>query len=399
MAKGADGDPSFDNPSRIEPKRSHQWFVDAAEPELFPNKKQALQTPNSTSSSQVSCTNISSWDNPSGFQSVQNQFIHRFFGPETARSVNFSERTICPAMDDSNASVSLSMSHTFEDPEACLSYNGFRKVKVNQVKDIDNGVHDPKGHSFINESSIDISEGHTFNRENESSFISMGQAYDKEDGNVTLMAHSYNRDAHIVSTCAAYMKGDDNSNPISDTYSKEDANMISFGGFHDARDIIPVGRPISSYDQSYNQPSEAVREKDLDTSNANAAASNTRVAKSKPESVSKNKQEVKTARKEAPNSFPSNVRSLISTGMLDGVPVKYVSLAREVCSLESFCSFCHLFVYRVCNLLILCAECQKELRGIIKGSGYLCSCQSCNYSKVIIFLACSFALDKLSGPN
>ncbi|KAG8655349.1 uncharacterized protein LOC110613407 isoform X2 [Manihot esculenta] len=357
MAKGADGDPSFDNPSRIEPKRSHQWFVDAAEPELFPNKKQALQTPNSTSSSQVSCTNISSWDNPSGFQSVQNQFIHRFFGPETARSVNFSERTICPAMDDSNASVSLSMSHTFEDPEACLSYNGFRKVKVNQVKDIDNSVHDPKGHSFINESSIDISEGHTFNRENESSFISMGQAYDKEDGNVTLMAHSYNRDAHIVSTCAAYMKGDDNSNPISDTYSKEDANMISFGGFHDARDIIPVGRPISSYDQSYNQPSvqtpEAVREKELDTSNANAAASNTRVAKSKPESVSKNKQEVKTARKEAPNSFPSNVRSLISTGMLDGVPVKYVSLARE------------------------------ELRGIIKGSGYLCSCQSCNYSKVL----------------
>lgn len=406
MAKGADGDPSFDNPSRIEPKRSHQWFVDAAEPELFPNKKQALQalqTPNSTSSSQVSCTNISSWDNPSGFQSVQNQFIHRFFGPETARSVNFSERTICPAMDDSNASVSLSMSHTFEDPEACLSYNGFRKVKVNQVKDIDNSVHDPKGHSFINESSIDISEGHTFNRENESSFISMGQAYDKEDGNVTLMAHSYNRDPHIVSTCAAYMKGDDNSNPISDTYSKEDANMISFGGFHDARDIIPVGRPISSYDQSYNQPSvqtpEAVREKELDTSNANAAASNTRVAKSKPESVSKNKQEVKTARKEAPNSFPSNVRSLISTGMLDGVPVKYVSLAREVCSLESFCSFCHLFVYQVCDLLILCAECQKELRGIIKGSGYLCSCQSCNYSKVIIFLACSFALDKLSGPN
>lgn len=24
----------------------------------------------------------------------------------------------------------------------------------------------------------------------------------------------------------------------------------------------------------------------------------------------------------------------------------------------------------------------KELRGIIKGSGYLCGCQSCNYSKV-----------------
>ncbi|XP_021641946.1 uncharacterized protein LOC110636519 isoform X2 [Hevea brasiliensis] len=362
MAKGADGDPPFDSPSRIEPKRSHQWFVNAAEPELFPNKKQARQTPNSTSSSQISCANISSLDNPSGFQSVPNQFIYHLFGPETARSVDFSERTMCPVTDDSNASVSLSISHTLEDPEACLSCNGFRKVKVNQVKDSNNGVHDPKGHSFINESNSDISTGHAFNRENENSFISMGQAYDKEHGNVTLMGHSYNRDAHIVSTCTAYIKGDDNSMPddnsipISETYNKEDANMISFGGFHNARGIIPVGRPISSYEQSYNQSlvqtPEAIHEKELDMSNANAAASNTQVAKSKPESVSRNKQEVKTTRREAPNSFPSNVRSLISTGMLDGVPVKYVSLSRE-------------------------------LRGIIKGSGYLCSCQSCNSSKVL----------------
>ncbi|KDP44197.1 hypothetical protein JCGZ_05664 [Jatropha curcas] len=339
MAKGTEGDPPFDNPSRIDPKRSRHWFIDAAEPELFPNKKQALLTPNSTSSSQISNANVPTWDNPSGFQSVPNQFMHRLFGPETARSVNFGT--------DDNASVSLSMSHTMEDPEACLGYNGFRKVKVNQVKDCDNGMHELKGHGFINESN------------SENNFISMGQAYDKEDGNVTLMGHGYDRDAHNVATCHTYIKEDDNAIPITDAYSKEDANMISFGGFPDAQDIIPVGRPGSGYDQyqSSVQAPEAVHEKELDASNADAAAaaaaSNTRVAKAKLESVPRNKPEVKTTRKEAPNSFPSNVRSLISTGMLDGVPVKYVSLSRE------------------------------ELRGVIKGSGYLCSCQSCNFSKVL----------------
>ncbi|XP_054794394.1 uncharacterized protein LOC129315284 isoform X1 [Prosopis cineraria] len=58
-----------------------------------------------------------------------------------------------------------------------------------------------------------------------------------------------------------------------------------------------------------------------------------------------NKQEFKAAKNESPNSFPSDVIGLISTGMLDGVPVKYV-LGNP--------------------------GGVKELRGIIKGSGYLC---------------------------
>jgi hypothetical protein len=39
--------------------------------------------------------------------------------------------------------------------------------------------------------------------------------------------------------------------------------------------------------------------------------------------------------------------------MLDGVPVKYVALSRE------------------------------EIRGVIKGSGYLCGCQACDFTKVL----------------
>ncbi|KAK4772869.1 hypothetical protein SAY87_027888 [Trapa incisa] len=53
------------------------------------------------------------------------------------------------------------------------------------------------------------------------------------------------------------------------------------------------------------------------------------------------------------NNFPSNVGSLLSTGILDGVHVKYMAWSQE-----------------------------KDLPGIIRGCGYLCGCSSCNRSKV-----------------
>ncbi|CAN8256444.1 unnamed protein product [Cochlearia groenlandica] len=62
----------------------------------------------------------------------------------------------------------------------------------------------------------------------------------------------------------------------------------------------------------------------------------------------------KTAKKVSTNTFPSNVKSLLSTGMFDGVTVKYYSWSRE-----------------------------KNLKGIIKGTGYLCGCSNCNLNKVL----------------
>ncbi|KAH0757660.1 hypothetical protein KY290_021153 [Solanum tuberosum] len=52
------------------------------------------------------------------------------------------------------------------------------------------------------------------------------------------------------------------------------------------------------------------------------------------------------------NTFPTNVKSLLSSGLLDGVPVKYISLSSE-----------------------------KSLIGVIKGNGYLCSCDNCKLSE------------------
>jgi len=103
--------------------------------------------------------------------------------------------------------------------------------------------------------------------------------------------------------------------------------------------------------QSLAQRSESLSEKGLVESDVDATANASNVTSSASETVSK--EDKKGSKKPTSNNFPSNVRSLLSTGMLDGVPVKYIAWSRE------------------------------EVHGIIRGSGYLCGCQSCNYSKVI----------------
>ncbi|CAL5352927.1 unnamed protein product [Camellia sinensis] len=361
MAKGSghltDGDAAYDNSSRVEPKRSYKWFADATEPELFPNKKQAVQAPNSKLTTGILNANPSPWENDSSLPSAPSQFMERLFGGDTNRPFKFTEQNISSVGTEkginvefgNDSSMGLSMSHNLDDPETCLSYGGIRKVRVNQVKDCGNGLDSPKGHN----SGTSIVQA--YNHYNETSFISMGQGYGKEDEGIILMGRNYKKDT-IISIGSASETGNDNSMSIGHTYNKVEANTASFDGFHEDHVFDPMAGPLSSYPLIYDQPSiqtsETPNEKEFDGSTASAVVNVSRVTKSRTESVPKNKSELKATRKEAPNSFPSNVRSLISTGMLDGVPVKYVSLSRE-----------------------------KEHRGTIKGCGYLCGCQSCNYSK------------------
>lgn len=360
MERYLDAETLFDNPSTTESKRSHQWFTDAAEQELFPNKKQAVEAPNSKSISGVPTGSLP-WDATSGFQSVPNQFIDRLFRSETTKPVSFSERYISGTDTESSnmrkkaieehfgnhSSVGLSMSYGIEDPNTCLSYGGIRKIKVNQVKESDSGLVASMEHNRTCSDQI-------YNRMNETSFISMGQAYGKEDDSISSMGHAYKAEADIRSTVSLFGTGN-SIEPIDHSYIKEHSNNISFEGFNEESNSL--ARPTNSYNMLYNQSSvqtsETPIEKELAAANVHAVVIPPQVAKPKPQVVTKNKSDSKPARKEAPNSFPSNVRSLIATGMLDGVPVKYVALSRE------------------------------ELRGIIKGSGYLCGCQSCNYSKAL----------------
>ncbi|XP_049360960.1 uncharacterized protein LOC125825670 isoform X2 [Solanum verrucosum] len=469
---------AYDNSSTLEPKRSHQWFMDGIEPELLPNKKQAIEVPNHSSFSGLLSSNIAPWMNTPGFHSAPGQYAERQFDNDSARSLSFDDNSVPSVgignmnmsrkvMEDpfgSDSSFGLSISHTLEDHRLGLNYSGIRKVKVNQVKEAENfmpvsmgdiytrGISNamPTDHAFSKAEDNCIAMGlsfnggdehlmslsDTFNRE-DNSFISMGQPFNKVDSNEISVGHSFkessllsmshpfckdesnitilnqsfsreddstisvshsfndnntaismgqqfsNDDSNITSVgqtinkmadtnppmSHCYSKVDDNAISVSQTYSKVEnnnlsmsqsfgngeSNIISFGGFNDDDDINSSGRLICSYDllmsQSSGQQSDIVAGKRLVESNADIVTSAAQMAGSK-EFISK-KEEQKATKKPHSNSFPSNVRSLLSTGMLDGVPVKYIAWSRE------------------------------ELRGIIKGSGYLCGCQSCNFSKAI----------------
>ncbi|XP_058210604.1 uncharacterized protein LOC131322931 isoform X2 [Rhododendron vialii] len=297
MAKGGghltERDTAYDNPSRIEPKRSHQWFTDANEPELFPNKKQAVQAPTAKSTTGILDPDPRPSVNASNFfPSVPSQFMDRLFGEEH--------------------------------------------------------------HSGI---------GQVYNPGNETNFMSSGKGYTKEDESVALMGHTYKGNANIRSVGYAFEKGDDNSLSIGQSYDKGGFNGLSFGGFQQEPVFNPLARPLNSYeviyDQSSVQTSETPNRGEIVVApTAGAVVNVSQEAKPKPRRVSapKNKSEEKVAKKEKeePNSFPYNVKTLIMTGMLDGMPVKYISPSGQ------------------------------ELCGIIKDSGYLCGCQACNFSKVLL---------------
>ncbi|CAA3012659.1 Histone acetyltransferase [Olea europaea subsp. europaea] len=64
--------------------------------------------------------------------------------------------------------------------------------------------------------------------------------------------------------------------------------------------------------------------------------------------------ELKMTKKVIPENYPTNVKKLLSTRILEGARVKYMSISRE-----------------------------REVPGIIKDGGYLCGCSICNFSKVV----------------
>ncbi|GAB4833753.1 hypothetical protein Ancab_032003 [Ancistrocladus abbreviatus] len=455
------GEMAYDNSSRIEPKRAHPWFMDGAEAELLPNKKQAVEVPSNNSFSGIPNSNLSPWGNVSSFHSVTGQFTERLFDIESIRTINFDERSI-PSISEGNlnagrkaidntfgndSSFGLSISHTLEDPRSGINYGGIRKVKVSQVRDPENVMSvsmgpacaagddittaATQGYGKVADSMISMGlaysrgDNNVISMGDSDNYISMGQPYSKGDDSTLSMRNNYKgdgdtiaaansfckgdtaisigqsfskRDNNVISMGQPYSRGEDTILSMNQTYNKEtsssiaigniykgndstaslgqfskkgdsnclsighsfdkgDCGIISFGGFNDDEDTNAPGRLICSYDllmgQTAFQRSDAVNQKDLVVSDANALTGAAQVIATGAESASKKKEEQKSTKKTPPNNFPSNVRSLLSTGILDGVPVKYIAWSRE------------------------------ELRGIIKGSGYLCGCQSCSFSKVI----------------
>ncbi|KAI3453710.1 hypothetical protein Pfo_010373 [Paulownia fortunei] len=189
-----------------------------------------------------------------------------------------------------------------------------------------------------------------YNKGNET-FMSAGSTYNKGDTSIAICGQ---QDATVVSLGALYNKENSSILSMVENSKKGEQTTISFGGFQDnPEERDHSGRLISSYDVLLNQSSAqftgALGQKD---SAEQLSANVISAATSRTDCTHKNKEQ--KTKKGSSNNFPSNVKSLLSTGILDGVPVKYVSWSRE-----------------------------KNLRGVVKGTGYLCSCQECKLSKAI----------------
>lgn len=314
---GENAEIAHSNYLRNEPKRSHQWFMDGNESESFPNKKQAVEIPHPNSytallNSNVYCENLG-------------QFGERFFDNETPRTTN---------------------QFGIDSAFGGFSYRGIRKVKVSQVKDAEDFLSD------------------TFNR-GDDNFISVGEPYGENHCSMSVGPSASKDDSSITTTNQLFMKDDENrismdtlgehnnSFPMDLVFSKADDlrmsmiknsdsglsmrhsfgedNIISFGGLNeDANNFSSSGRLVCDYDFLMGQSSvqRSSEEKGFSESTSDAIVSGAQVI-STGDAILK-KKEQKIIKKVPANNFPSNVRSLLSTGMLDGVSVKYVAWSKEV---------------------------------------------------------------------
>ncbi|KAI9085826.1 hypothetical protein K1719_032240 [Acacia pycnantha] len=418
MAKTAgslnDGDMTYDNSSRVESKRFHQWFLDSPEVDLFPRKKQAVEVSSNNLLSGMYSPNNNSWGNSSSLHSFNGHFSGQLYDPDaSAKALSCENKNISPINADKLAvrqkdnmepfgSDSLFITQTVDDHGSGHTYdmevnNTVSNTHVHSGGDYPTSTSLPCNKGDENIVSVDDDYGRAYNNfisicqtyskgddglsvgqtyKETCNTISMGQAFSKEDSNMIAISQAYNKaEDNSISRHNIFNKGEDGTMSVNHAYHQDrnnklsiaytcnnrESTIISFGGCDDDDDghvsIGPSGRLISNYEllmgQSTTQRSDAVNAKELIISNSASLLSASLTSASGTGNVSQTKEESKISKKFPSNNFPSNVRSLLSTGMLDGVPVKYMAWSRE------------------------------ELRGIIKGSGYLCSCQSCNYSKII----------------
>ncbi|XP_045830031.1 uncharacterized protein LOC123921484 isoform X2 [Trifolium pratense] len=318
------------------------------------------------------------------------------------------------------------MSTTLEYSQLVFNHDGIRNLKVNEVK-AENFMSVPTNNPYDGGVSKTVSNTHAFKEGDHS--IPTSLTYSKGDANVILMDGAFDRtDNNLMSMSQSYNKGDDNFsiastyndicnsismdqgynhvdsnvmsiaqpnnkahgnsmlsnhlfNKVEDgtismghiyhhsgndmpffahSHNKGGSTIISFGDC-DNDDVTPSDLFVSDYGLFMGQAplcmshmSQVANEKEfVRSSTKKLLPSTAQTSASETENVTKTKEEMEMCKKATSNNFPSNVRSLLSTGMLDGVSVKYKAWSRE------------------------------ELRAVIKGAGYLCSCPSCSFSKVI----------------
>ncbi|XP_061372263.1 uncharacterized protein LOC133314753 isoform X2 [Gastrolobium bilobum] len=284
-----------------------------------------------------------------------------------------STRTTLSKTDDNL----VSMGHTFNKGDGSFMLMGHNYGKgdenilsMSQAFDRGDGNFISMGQSYEKDDSNMISLGTSYYKGHEN-FLSMDPTYSKSGENFITIDASYDKgidhiipigptydkvDSNIASTVPSYDKRDSSSLAVDYNHNKGEGSTISFGGFHDDRESNPSGGIISGYDLLMGNHTSAEGldgEKALTQSNCELPVNSSPKSNLKTDTILKNK-EPKITKKAPVNNFPSNVKSLLSTGIFDGVPVRYVSWSRE-----------------------------RVHKGFIKGTGYLCSCDDCKQSKAL----------------
>ncbi|KAL1556839.1 hypothetical protein AAHA92_12408 [Salvia divinorum] len=307
----ANGEICYNTSSRIDQKRPHQWFMDSSEQEFIVSKKQAVEPFKGT----LGPVGLESslWHDGSHLQSEN--LPPSLFTPKPVRTSDVSDNNITPVTSmnmerkdlglqfGNDSSVCLTMSRAVND-SLCMN-SGPRKVKVNEWEMLFQWIRLTYYNGIDNNV---LSTGRAFNRGNYNINV-LGEQYEKENGNFS-------------SVCPTYNRGQENLYGLEPFYRKvnETGEMhIAFQGQRDAA--------VSSLGALYNKENSSI--------------------------LSMAEHSRKVFRRIGAKRFYRSA-NLLSTGILDGIPVKYVSWSRE-----------------------------KNLRGVVKGTGYLCSCQDCKLSKAI----------------
>ncbi|KAB2047094.1 hypothetical protein ES319_A13G022500v1 [Gossypium barbadense] len=406
-----DGDMNYDNSSRSEPKRGHDWFTDAAAPDLFSNKKQAIESVDNRPVSGIADINVSPWHTGS-FQSVSGQFSDRLFGSEPMQTVNLVDRNIS-SIDSGNmnmgrkdfedqyvnsSSMGLSISQTGEDA-SCLNFGGIRKVKVNQVKDSTNGMPASMGQPYSrgvnglvsmstaystscnNAISLDLPYG-----SGEENTISMGPTFTKEDGNFIAMGHTFNKRAgDFISMGHNYNKGNESILSVGLPFDKEDGNFISMGQSYGKGDanltsLSPSygkgqGNFISS---AYGQPNANLismvpsfdKEDDnipMQPSYHKAGCNITAMAPTQ----DKGESSILSMHQ----NYNKGESNTISFGSFNDEP--------ETNPSGNIISGYDLLMNNQSSVQASEVPSQKSLKGYIQGTGYMCGCKDCNFKKAL----------------
>ncbi|CAN7005468.1 unnamed protein product [Brassica rapa subsp. trilocularis] len=359
--------------SRMELKRIHQWLTqeDSSGSELFSNKRQVVETDSGSRTSFLTPSLMSAWDSslvpnclfhPANLQH-SSDLLGRNFSPidqdvlhgcsfnlDTIRKVNFNQ--VCESRNMPQSMVQFygeGVSRSFETGP--LSFG-------QTCSSIDRSFTLP-GPNL----SYDKGDENVFSNGVES-FALLGQSLRKADYNI----FSYDKGHENVMSLLPCDKASENLFMIEPPYHKDNANVVFSQGCEMAF-MVPSQEKA---DQNSDQTSREARRRTMVSSvpvitsfenfshspaednmsfqyppYANSSRVDTLLAPKSKDS--------KTAKKgSSTNTFPSNVKSLLSTGMFDGVTVKYYSWSRE-----------------------------KNLKGVIKGTGYLCGCSNCNLNKVL----------------